>query len=175
MLASVHGPVFGPTPPSSFPFPPISISHRPNLFSFGSQARGRETPTASRRDQRAPSNMSESAITEASPAQETAPVKGMKKNGKQWHGNKSAFRPRTNQTSWEKRTAERAALAAVKAKEKELKEEKESERQRRVDAIKTKRAAKAERERFALMEEKMHKKRVDRLKRREKRNKMLKS
>lgn len=47
--------------------------------------------------------------------------------------------------------------------------------QRRVDAIKTKRAAKAERERFALMEEKMHKKRVDRLKRREKRNKMLKS
>ena len=32
-----------------------------------------------------------------------------------------------------------------------------------------------ERERFAKMEEKMHKKRVERLKRREKRNKMLKS
>jgi rRNA-processing protein CGR1 len=88
---------------------------------------------------------------------------------------------------------ERKALAAIKAKEKELKDEKESERQvrtmtghffgrlhtndekRRVDAIKTKRAAKEERERFAKMEEKMHKRRVERLKRREKRNKMLKS
>lgn len=47
--------------------------------------------------------------------------------------------------------------------------------QRRVEAIKTKRAAKEERERFAKMEEKMHKRRVERLKRREKRNKMLKS
>lgn len=47
--------------------------------------------------------------------------------------------------------------------------------QRRVDAIKTKRAAKEERERYAKMEEKMHKRRVERLKRREKRNKMLKS
>lgn len=47
--------------------------------------------------------------------------------------------------------------------------------QRRVDAIKTKRAAKEERERFAKMEEKMHKRRVERLKRKEKRNKMLKS
>jgi rRNA-processing protein CGR1 len=49
--------------------------------------------------------------------------------GKQWHDNKSAFRPRANQSSWEKRTVERKALAAVKAKEKELKDEKESERQ----------------------------------------------
>jgi uncharacterized membrane protein len=49
--------------------------------------------------------------------------------GKQWHDNKSAFRPRANQSSWEKRTAERKALAAVKAKEKELKDEKEQERQ----------------------------------------------
>jgi rRNA-processing protein CGR1 len=95
--------------------------------------------------------------------------------GKQWHDNKSAFRPRANQTSFEKRTAERKALAAVKAKEKELKDEKEAVRQQRVDRIREKRAAKEERERFAKMEEKMHKKRVERLKRREKRNAMLKS
>lgn len=72
-----------------------------------------------------------------------------------------------------------------------MKDEKEAERQvrarddrnlrtsnsvqRRVEAIRTKRAAKEERERFAKMEEKMHKKRVERLKRREKRNKMLAS
>lgn len=49
--------------------------------------------------------------------------------GKQWHDNKTAFRPRANQTSWDKRTTERKALAAVKAKEKEMKEEKEAERQ----------------------------------------------
>jgi rRNA-processing protein CGR1 len=54
--------------------------------------------------------------------------------GKQWHDNKTAFRPRANQTSWDKRTAERKALAAIKAKEKELKEEKEAERQVRLRA-----------------------------------------
>ena len=49
--------------------------------------------------------------------------------GKQWHDNKTPFRPRSNQSSFEKRTAERKALAAVKAKEKEMKDEKEAERQ----------------------------------------------
>lgn len=48
-------------------------------------------------------------------------------------------------------------------------------RQRRVQAIKDKRAAKEERERYEKMAEKMHKKRVDRLKRKEKRNKLLNS
>jgi rRNA-processing protein CGR1 len=47
--------------------------------------------------------------------------------------------------------------------------------QRRIEAIRTKRAAKEERERYQKMGEKMHKKRVERLKRREKRNAMLKS
>jgi hypothetical protein len=49
--------------------------------------------------------------------------------GKQWHQTKSAFRPRSNQTSFEKRAAERIALAAIKAKEKGMKDEKEAERQ----------------------------------------------
>ncbi|KAJ4322031.1 rRNA-processing protein cgr1 [Neodidymelliopsis sp. IMI 364377] len=119
--------------------------------------------------------MSEAVATSAPAVPVATEVKGMKKNGKQWHDNKSAFRPRANQTSFEKRTAERKALAAVKAKEKELKDEKEAVRQQRVDRIREKRAAKEERERFAKMEEKMHKKRVERLKRREKRNAMLKS
>ena len=47
--------------------------------------------------------------------------------------------------------------------------------QRRTQAIKDKRVAKAEKERYEKMAEKMHKKRVERLRRREKRNKMLKS
>ena len=47
--------------------------------------------------------------------------------------------------------------------------------QRRIQVIKDKRAAKAEKERYEKMAEKMHAKRVERLKRREKRNKLLKS
>jgi rRNA-processing protein CGR1 len=93
-------------------------------------------------------NMSEAVEPRAPAADTVSAVKGMKKNGtsphmtqsrfhrlicsfpgKQWHDNKTAFRPRANQTSWDKRTLERKALAAVKAKEKELKEEKETERQ----------------------------------------------
>jgi rRNA-processing protein CGR1 len=92
--------------------------------------------------------MSEAVETQPPAADTVSAVKGMKKNGtyptfdprdvpqltgiftgKQWHDNKTAFRPRANQTSWDKRTAERKALAATKAKEKELKEEKETERQ----------------------------------------------
>ena len=49
--------------------------------------------------------------------------------GKQWHAQKSAFRPKAGQTSFEKRTQERKALAATKAREKEMKDEKEEERQ----------------------------------------------
>lgn len=44
-----------------------------------------------------------------------------------------------------------------------------------MQAIKDKRAAKTEKERYEKMAEKMHAKRVERLKRREKRNKLLKS
>ncbi|KAL7927683.1 Cgr1 family domain-containing protein [Trichoderma austrokoningii] len=100
---------------------------------------------------------------------------GMRKNGKQWHALKKAFRPTRGLTSYEQRTKERAALAQMKAKEKEMKEEKEEERQRRIQAIKDKRARKEEKERYEKMAEKMNRKRVERLKRKEKRNKLLNS
>ena len=54
--------------------------------------------------------------------------------GKQWHAQKSAFRPTSGLTSYEKRTAERKAMTAMKAKEQEMKDEKEDERQVRQDA-----------------------------------------
>ncbi|KAM3074878.1 rRNA-processing protein cgr1 [Clarireedia jacksonii] len=113
----------------------------------------------------------------ATPAQASvtpAPL-GMRKNGKQWHEPKKAFRPRAGNNSYERRAKERIALAAIKAKEKEMKDEKEADRQARITKIKDKRARKEERERFEKMAQRMHQKRVDRLKRREKRNKMLKS
>ena len=47
--------------------------------------------------------------------------------------------------------------------------------QEKITKLKDKRAAKAERERYEKMALTMHKKRVERLKRKEKRNKMIKS
>ncbi|OKL58582.1 hypothetical protein UA08_06280 [Talaromyces atroroseus] len=103
-----------------------------------------------------------------------APV-GMRKNGKNWHAPKKAFRPTAGLKSYEKRLQERNDLAAIKEREKELKEEKEAERQRHIQAIKDRRAAKEEKERYEKMAEKMHRKRVERKRRREKRNKLLNS
>ncbi|KAL1847778.1 rRNA-processing protein cgr1 [Paecilomyces lecythidis] len=54
---------------------------------------------------------------------------GMKKNGKNWHGNKKPFRPTSGLTSYAKRVEERKQLAAIKEREREMKEEKEAERQ----------------------------------------------
>ncbi|KAI9740390.1 MAG: hypothetical protein M1834_004970 [Cirrosporium novae-zelandiae] len=96
-------------------------------------------------------------------------------SGKQWHAPRTAFRPNAGLTPYAKRAEERKAREIVKEMEKNMKEEKEAERQRRIQAIKDKRAAKAERERYERLAETMHKKRVERLRRKEKRNKLLKS
>ncbi|KAI9885529.1 MAG: hypothetical protein M1823_002668 [Watsoniomyces obsoletus] len=98
----------------------------------------------------------------------TAQVKGVRKNGKQWHPTKTAFRLKAGLQSWEQRVESRKALKAVKDREKELKDDKEAERQ-----IKERKAAKEEKERYEKMAEKMHRRRVERLKRKEKRNKLL--
>ncbi|TVY48799.1 rRNA-processing protein [Lachnellula occidentalis] len=83
--------------------------------------------------------------------------------------------PRQAMVHMKKRLEERKFMATVKAKEKEMKDEKEAERQRRITALKEKRAVKEEKARYEKLAETMHKKRVERLKRKEKRNKMLKS
>ncbi|KAH6650874.1 rRNA-processing protein CGR1 [Chaetomium tenue] len=116
-------------------------------------------------------------IVDGAQAPEAAVTKplGMRKNGKQWHAPKKAFRPGSGLTSYEQRAKTRVAQAATKAKEKELKEEKEAERKRRMQALVEKRTAKAEKERYELLAAKMHKKRLERLKRKEKRNKVLNS
>ncbi|CAK7239742.1 MAG: rRNA-processing protein cgr1 [Sporothrix thermara] len=98
---------------------------------------------------------------------------GLRKNGKQWHDTKRAFRPTSGLTSYAQRSKERIARATMKAKEKELKDEKEAARQARIKAIRDKKAAKEEKERYEKLAEKMHKKRLERLKRKEKRNKKI--
>ncbi|KYK57364.1 putative protein CGRA [Drechmeria coniospora] len=100
---------------------------------------------------------------------------GMRKNGKQWHAQKKAFRPTAGLTSYDKRVKQRNEMTMMKAKEKEMKEEKEQLRQDRIQAIRDKRAKKEEKERYEKMAETMHRKRIERLKRKEKRNKLLNS
>ncbi|RWQ99513.1 rRNA processing protein CgrA [Paecilomyces variotii] len=103
--------------------------------------------------------MSAPATTPATtPAANATQVKGMKKNGKNWHATKKPFRPGSGLTSYAKRVEERKQLAAA-----------------RIQKIKERRAAKEEKARYEKMAEKMHHKRVERLKRREKRNKLLNS
>ena len=70
------------------------------------------------------------ASTPAAPVSAKIPqVTGQKKNGKNWHENKAAFRPLAGQTSYAKRAAKQKQEAEVKKMEKEMKDEKEQERQ----------------------------------------------
>ncbi|KAJ5162479.1 hypothetical protein N7492_007871 [Penicillium capsulatum] len=101
------------------------------------------------------------------------PAKGMRKNGKNWHDTKKPFRPSAGLTSYEKRQEARKHQDAVKEREREMKEEKEAERKAHIQRIKDRREAKEEKARYEKMAEKMNRKRVERLKRREKRNKLL--
>ncbi|RSM02219.1 rRNA-processing protein CGR1 [Fusarium oligoseptatum] len=102
--------------------------------------------------------MSDTASPVPEPAPQAEKPLGMRKNGKQWHAPKKAFRPTAGLKSYEKRSQERALLAQIKAKEKEMKDEKEQIRQDRIQAIKAKREKKEEKERYEMMAEKMHRK-----------------
>ncbi|KAH8689202.1 rRNA processing protein CgrA [Talaromyces proteolyticus] len=100
---------------------------------------------------------------------------GMRKNGKNWHASKKAFRPTAGLKSYAKRMQERVDYSNMKEREKELRDEKQADREKHIQAIKDRRAAKEEKERYEKMAEKMHRKRVERRRRREKRNKLLNS
>jgi rRNA-processing protein CGR1 len=63
------------------------------------------------------------------PETKTMSVAGIRKNGKQWHEPKKAFRRTAGQTSYAKRVARESQTAEVKQIEKEMKQEKEEERQ----------------------------------------------
>lgn len=118
------------------------------------------------------------SAADAAPASDpsrSAAVIGKRVNGKNWRPTKKAFRPTAGQTSYEKRKAADALRATMRAKEQEMKDEKQADRDRRIQAIKDKRKAKEEKERYEAMAAKMHQKLVERRKRREKRNKLLKS
>ena len=119
--------------------------------------------------------MSKEELLAPEPPRAASHTSGLRKNGKNCHAPKKAFRPNTGQTSYAKRKQLDVDRRATKAREQEMKEEKEEERSRRVQNIKDRRQAKEEKERYEKMAEKIHQKLVDRRKRRDKRNKLLKS
>ena len=87
------------------------------------------------------------ASTPAAPVSAKIPqVTGQKKNGKNWHENKAAFRPLAGQTSYAKRAAKQKQEAEVKKMEKEMKEEKAAEKGgKKTKAAKTKASLSASR------------------------------
>lgn len=107
------------------------------------------------------------------PTVKPTPTPSIRKNAKSWHPRRTAFRPTPSTTTFAKRMARTTHDTQVKELAAEMKAEKAAERERRIQGIKDRRAAKEERERFQRMEEKMHRKRVERVKRREGRNKKL--
>lgn len=106
----------------------------------------------------------------------TDPGKGKRLSGKNWKVEKKAFRIKSlgTSSSWKQKQAQRLKDQETKARLKELQAEKEAEKKARIDRIKEKREKKAEQERYERLATVMHAKRVERLKRREKRNKLLK-
>ncbi|KAJ5490601.1 rRNA-processing protein cgrA [Penicillium expansum] len=96
-----------------------------------------------------------------------SPANPIGPSGKNWHGTKKAFRPTAGLTSYAKRQELKKHSDAVKELEREMKEEAEAERKARIQRIKDRREAKEEKLRYEKMAEKMHHKRLDRLKRRE--------
>lgn len=103
---------------------------------------------------------------------------GARVNGKDWKISKDAFRVKSlgvkKISTYEKREQERLAKQQYRARLDALKQEKEDIKKQRVAEIKKRREDKEEKERYARIAAKMHAKRVERLKKREKRNKMLK-
>lgn len=106
--------------------------------------------------------------------------KGVPVSGRTWKNDKDQFRVKSRVvknkklSSWELREQKRLEDKQFKERMKMLKEEKEEERQKRIQSLKERREKKAEEERYQLLAAKMHAKKVERMRRREKRNKALK-
>ncbi|QLQ79825.1 hypothetical protein HG537_0C04740 [Torulaspora globosa] len=111
---------------------------------------------------------------------DTAKSKGVPVSGRTWKSEKDQFRVKSRVvknkklSSWELREQKRLEDKQFKERLKVLKGEKEEEREKRIQSLRERRQKKAEEERYQLLAAKMHAKKVERLRRREKRNKALK-
>lgn len=107
-------------------------------------------------------------------------IKGANVSGRPWKVAKEQFRPKARVvknkkfTSWEMKQQKRLEDLQFKEKLKALKDEKEQLRLDRINRIRERREKHEEKERYERLASKMHAKKVERLRRREKRNKALK-
>ncbi|ODV66849.1 rRNA-processing protein CGR1 [Hyphopichia burtonii NRRL Y-1933] len=112
------------------------------------------------------------------PLQPKDKSEGARVNGKEWKIKKDAFRVKTlgvkRMTTFEKREQERLEKQQYRARLNDLKQEKEDAKNQRIADLKRRREIKEEKERYAKIALKMHAKKVERLRKREKRNKLLK-
>lgn len=105
---------------------------------------------------------------------------GARVSGKEWKISKDAFRVRTlgvkqlKSSNFKERELKKMQEDQYKSKLKELKGDKENARKEKLAALKKKREAKEEKERFERVAAKMTAKKVERLRKKEKRNKLLK-
>lgn len=103
---------------------------------------------------------------------------GARVNGKDWKIKKDAFRVKSlgvkKLSSWKLREQKKIEEEQFKARIKDLKKDKEDIKQQRIADLKRRREIKEEKERYERMAAKMHAKKVERMRKREKRNKLLK-
>jgi rRNA-processing protein CGR1 len=115
--------------------------------------------------------------TDIAPASAAA-TPAVRVSGKQWKLAKKATTrsqlPASRRTSYALRQQEAQKQREIKLKETELRADAKQELEDRKRAIQEKREKREEKERFEKLKEKMHKKTVDRIRKREKRNKLLK-
>ncbi|QWU88791.1 hypothetical protein CA3LBN_003099 [Candidozyma haemuli] len=111
------------------------------------------------------------------PLAEKEITEGPRVNGKNFKIKKDAFRVRSlgvkKLNTWQLREKKKLEEEQYKARIKDLKQEKEDEKNSRVAEIKRRREIKEEKERYERMAEKMHAKKVERMRKKEKRNKAL--
>ncbi|AQZ10280.1 CGR1 (YGL029W) [Zygosaccharomyces parabailii] len=110
---------------------------------------------------------------------EASRTKGAPVSGRTWKIDKEQLRISSRQVrnkklkSWELKQQKRLEDKQFKERMKQLKDEKEQQRQERIQSLRERREKKEEKERYEIMAAKMHAKKVDRMRRREKRNKAL--
>lgn len=102
---------------------------------------------------------------------------GSRVNGKDWKIKKDAFRVKTigvkKLSSWKLREQKKLQQDQYKQRLNDLKQEKEDEKNRKITELKRRRELREEKERFEKIAQKMHAKKVERMRKKEKRNKLL--
>lgn len=107
-------------------------------------------------------------------------TKGASVSGRVWKKEKEPFRVKSRVvknkklTSWELKKQKRLEEQQYKERLRALKDEKSELKKQRAEDLKVRREKKEEKERYERLAAKMHAKKVERMRRREKRNKALK-